>query len=651
MSRAADSGMDAVHRIARVWQVDEDRVIWSEDGFDWWPGSFKVSVSAVPSPPNYEEEPNPAWRIVVRTALLKDVRVDLPEIRTRISLFASLAPTYAMVYVPPEMSQQYPETVDGTVWLQSSVYVRPDMAKWLPEFFARMAILQPIDAQRQADVMATMLKARQDVSAPEAGGGLHRAAGDTGVRGQTGETGQQGRTGVDGPRGNTGAKGADGLVGFGAAVVGDAALYWPFRTGSGSTVEDMSASGSRPGGLSASGVTWVDNGYLGKTLSFDGTGYVESAEDAAFFDTDLAFEAFIICDNYSAQAWNVIFSMNVYPSFLRVTSAGYLIVEVPLDGGSGTATLTGATVLQTGRLYHVAVSVNATEQTVRLYLDGVQDAVLTSTVMLSLQDRTVYVGRDFNVASSNFRGIIDEVRFYDRPLTMAEVLAHSRQVYLTGEKGVVGVTGAAGRTGSRGETGVVGAPGATGPVGYTGPRGETGVKGATGPVGDTGLQGKTGPAGYTGPRGETGVVGAPGQTGPQGYTGPRGETGAQGSTGLVGDTGPQGRTGIRGETGVVGAPGDTGPQGKTGAQGVSGPRGDTGVQGVPGDTGPQGKTGPVGYTGPRVRQASRVQPGRSVTLGRSATLVRRAAPACAATPAFRAYKATPDHKARPGWLA
>ena len=323
------------------------------------------------------------------------------------------------------------------------------------------------------------------VGAPGATGpvGYTGPRGDTGVRGQTGETGQQGRTGVDGPRGNTGAKGADGLVGFGAAVVGDAALYWPFRTGSGSTVEDMSASGSRPGGLSASGVTWVDNGYLGKTLSFDGTGYVESAEDAAFFDTDLAFEAFIICDNYSAQARNVIFSMNIYPSFLRVTSAGYLIVEVPLDGGSGAATLTGATVLQTGRLYHVAVSVNATEQTVRLYLDGVQDAVLTSTVMLSLQDRTVYVGRDFNVADSNFRGIIDEVRFYDRPLTVAEVVAHSRQVYLTGEKGVVGATGAAGRTGSRGETGAVGAPGATGLAGHTGPRGDTGAQGAAGQVG------------------------------------------------------------------------------------------------------------------------------------------------------------------------
>ena len=256
----------------------------------------------------------------------------------------------------------------------------------------------------------------------------------------------------------------------------------------------MSANGSRPGELSASGVTWVNNGYLGKTLSFDGTGRVESAEDAAFFDTDFAFEAFIICDNFAAQTRNAILSMNLDPTFLRVSSTGYLVVELPFDGGTGKVGFTGATALQTGRLYHVALSVSVTDQTMLLYLDGVQDGVLTSTEMMTLQDRTLYVGYDFNYASSHFKGIIDEVRFYDRPLTAAEVLAHSRQVYLTGEQGVVGATGGAGRTGPRGDTGAVGPVGDTGPQGKTGsvgPRGDTGERGVVGPQGPTGLIGDT----------------------------------------------------------------------------------------------------------------------------------------------------------------
>ena len=262
--------------------------------------------------------------------------------------------------------------------------------------------------------------------------------------GPVGDTGPQGRTG---PVGITGAQGTPGLVGLGAAVVGDVYVYWPFRAGSGSTVDDMSASGSRPGTLSAAGVTWVHNSALGNTLRFDGTGDVRCAEDVAFFDTELSFEAFFICDSYSSRAQNGIFSVSAYAPYLAVTNTGHLFFEVEIQGGSGYASLTGQTVLQTGRLYHVAVSEDAAAQTIRLYLDGVEDGVLTNTVSLSLQDRTVIVGSGYN-ANMGFAGIIDEVRFYDRPLTAAEVLAHSRQVYLTGEQGVVGATGAAGRTGS-----------------------------------------------------------------------------------------------------------------------------------------------------------------------------------------------------------
>jgi len=32
--------------IAQVWQIDEARSKWSEDGFEWWPGDFRVSVMA-----------------------------------------------------------------------------------------------------------------------------------------------------------------------------------------------------------------------------------------------------------------------------------------------------------------------------------------------------------------------------------------------------------------------------------------------------------------------------------------------------------------------------------------------------------------------------------------------------------------------------
>lgn len=170
MDKEPDLGLDALQRIARLWQVDADRVIWSEQGFDWWPGSFKVSLSVDRVPEGYDEEPGPAWRIVVRTELLRAVPLDDPKIRARIAALAVMAPTYAMVYAPPELSEKYPELADGTLWLQSTVYLRPDMVDWLPEFLGRMAILQPIDAQRQAEPLAEMLGGTPNVSAPEPGG-------------------------------------------------------------------------------------------------------------------------------------------------------------------------------------------------------------------------------------------------------------------------------------------------------------------------------------------------------------------------------------------------------------------------------------------------------------------------------------------------
>ena len=41
-----DLGIEAVQRIAKLWQVDGNRVVWTEQGFDWWPGSFQVSVKS-----------------------------------------------------------------------------------------------------------------------------------------------------------------------------------------------------------------------------------------------------------------------------------------------------------------------------------------------------------------------------------------------------------------------------------------------------------------------------------------------------------------------------------------------------------------------------------------------------------------------------
>ena len=234
----------------------------------------------------------------------------------------------------------------------------------------------------------------------------------------------------------------------------------------------------------------------------------------------MSFEAFIIGDDFAAQAINFVVGLGFEAYHLTVTSAGYL--RYYFTDEFDYQEVIGQTALETGRLYHVAATHDAASGITRLYVDGVEDGVLTGHAAFDVEDIRVIVGRSTD-NTNGFRGIIDEVRYYDRALSAAEVLAHSRQVYLTGERGVVGATGAAGRTGPRGETGASfwRTRVQTGPVGYTGPRGETGDRGVTGLVGATGLQGRTGPRGETG---EKGAPGAPGDTGPQGLTGLIGDT-------------------------------------------------------------------------------------------------------------------------------
>jgi hypothetical protein len=158
-------GAEALERIARQWQVDADATQATETGFDWWPGDHRVSVMAQPAE---VKEQSGAWRLVVRTEYLSGVPVDDPKMRELLLAMGSFAPTYAWVFTPPEVTREYELQGEGSLHLQSTVYLRPDTASWLPEFFARMAIMQPIDAQRQAEAHAEVLKATRHTSRPPA---------------------------------------------------------------------------------------------------------------------------------------------------------------------------------------------------------------------------------------------------------------------------------------------------------------------------------------------------------------------------------------------------------------------------------------------------------------------------------------------------
>ena len=65
-------GIRALRLITKIWQVDDSRIIWSENGFEWWPGDFRVRGRASKHAVQDGEE---RWELSVRTDFLKDVPV------------------------------------------------------------------------------------------------------------------------------------------------------------------------------------------------------------------------------------------------------------------------------------------------------------------------------------------------------------------------------------------------------------------------------------------------------------------------------------------------------------------------------------------------------------------------------------------------
>jgi hypothetical protein len=139
----------ALQEIAAIWKVDQAKSIRRDDGFDWWPGDYRVSVSAWPR----KDGQQPATTLVsIRTDFLKDVPInDSKFVRLAAMSSRFFTSTYAWVYPPAEVWAEHAEPgATPRLWSANTAYVTPHNKDWLPAFIARTSIMQPINAQIQA---------------------------------------------------------------------------------------------------------------------------------------------------------------------------------------------------------------------------------------------------------------------------------------------------------------------------------------------------------------------------------------------------------------------------------------------------------------------------------------------------------------------
>ena len=201
------------------------------------------------------------------------------------------------------------------------------------------------------------------------------------------------------------------------AIAGLVAAYG-FNEGTGTTVTD--ASGNTNTGA-ISGATWITTGKNGGALLFNGTNARVSIPSSTSLNptSAITLEAWVY-PTAAQSGWRTIIQHEVDAYFLHASANGALS---PAGGG----TIGGSTVFaETGTALaintwsHLAMTFGA--NTIRLYINGTQVATASRTGTIETNSNPVSIGSN-STYGEYFQGRIDDVRIYNRALSVAEIQA------------------------------------------------------------------------------------------------------------------------------------------------------------------------------------------------------------------------------------
>ncbi len=190
---------------------------------------------------------------------------------------------------------------------------------------------------------------------------------------------------------------------------------WGFEE-TGGTATDVSGNGHTG---TVNGPARVAGRY-GQGLSFDGVNDLMTVADSALLDltTGMTLSAWV--RPTTTSGWRTVLlkeapgtlAYSLYSSGDGVRPSGYVRV-----GGNDSAAI-GPTALSTTAWSYLAVTYDGV--TIRLYLNGTQVATQARTGAITTSANPLQIGGN-NVWSEWFSGLIDEVRVYNRALTVAEI--------------------------------------------------------------------------------------------------------------------------------------------------------------------------------------------------------------------------------------
>jgi hypothetical protein len=199
----------------------------------------------------------------------------------------------------------------------------------------------------------------------------------------------------------------------------DLVAHWKLDEGSGNTVYDSSASGND--GTFEGDPQWVA-GYYGGALEFDGTDdNIDCGNDDSLNITDeITLSAWINMaqrpdvDNWYTITWKEdAYSMYLYGADNTVTTLG---ADFWLDTGRADIWNGPDIDIPPNDWTHIAVTFNGTD--FEFYVNGEHDYTQNEPATIEISA----INFLFTENGSNFEGLIDDVRIYNRALTQAEIL-------------------------------------------------------------------------------------------------------------------------------------------------------------------------------------------------------------------------------------
>jgi hypothetical protein len=190
-----------------------------------------------------------------------------------------------------------------------------------------------------------------------------------------------------------------------------------FDEGSGTIATDASGSGNN-GGL-VNGAAWSTAGHTGAAISFNANGWV-NIPDAASLDLSLGMTIEAWVRPTSGTGWRTV-ALKEETGALSYALYSANNASRPgswVHGATSEASVLGTAAVPTNAWTHLATTYDGA--TLRFFVNGVQVASQAGVGAILPSAGPLRIGGN-SVWGEYFRGLIDDVRVYTRPLTAAEI--------------------------------------------------------------------------------------------------------------------------------------------------------------------------------------------------------------------------------------